>query len=72
MNIGMTFVYLVSFFAVVIAMAFAAYLYVWVKREPVKNQTINKVSALISAGANAIIPDFRNAEEIIEKIFRNP
>jgi len=55
MNIGMNFVYLVSFFAVVIAMAFAAYLYVWVKREPVKNQTINKVSALISAGANTFM-----------------
>ena len=31
-----------------------------------------KRQRLISAGANAIIPDFRNAEEIIDRICPNP
>ncbi len=55
MNASMTLVYLVSFFAVVIAMAFAVYLHLWVKKQPVENQTIIKVSGLIKAGANTFM-----------------
>ena len=55
MEASMTLVYLVSLFAVVIAMAFAVYLHLWVKRQPVENKTIIKVSGLIKAGANAFM-----------------
>ena len=55
MEASMTLVYLVSLFAVVIAMAFAVYLHLWVKRQPVENKTIIKVSDLIKAGANAFM-----------------
>ena len=55
MNAGMTFFYCVSFFAVILAMAFAVYLYLWVKSQPVKNQTIREVSDLIKAGANTFM-----------------
>ena len=55
MEASMTLVYLVSLFAVAIAMAFAVYLHLWVKRQPVENATIIRVSGLISAGANAFM-----------------
>ena len=55
MEASMTLVYLVSFFAVVIAMAFAVYLHLWVKKQPVENGTIIKVSDLIKAGANTFM-----------------
>ena len=44
-----------SFLAVVIAFAFAAYLYLWIKRQPVENRTIQDVSGLIKAGANTFM-----------------
>ena len=44
-----------SFLAVVIAFAFAAYLYLWIKRQPVENRTIQDVSGLIKAGANSVV-----------------
>lgn len=47
--------YLISFFAVVIAFAFAAYLHVWVKKQKTENKKIMEVSALIKAGANTFI-----------------
>ena len=55
MEASMTLVYLVSLFAVAIAMAFAVYLHLWVKQQPVENATIIKVSGLISAGANSFM-----------------
>ena len=51
----MSLVYLISFFAVVIAMAFAVYLHLWVKKQPVQNKTIIHVSKLISEGANTFM-----------------
>ena len=48
-------IYALSFLAVVIAFAFAAYLYLWVKRQPTENQTIRRVSDLIKAGANTFM-----------------
>ncbi|HIS84733.1 MAG TPA: sodium-translocating pyrophosphatase [Candidatus Faecivicinus avistercoris] len=51
----MTLIYCVSFFSVVIALAFAVYLHLWVKRQPVENRTIREVSALIKAGANTFM-----------------
>jgi len=55
MTASMTLVYLVSFFAVVIAMVFAVYLHLWVKKQPVENKTIIHVSKLISEGANTFM-----------------
>ena len=51
----MTVVYCISFFSVAIAIVFAVYLHLWVKRQPVKNQTIRDVSGLIKAGANTFM-----------------
>ena len=48
-------IYALSFLAVVIAFAFACYLYLWVKRQPVENGTIREVSALIKSGANTFM-----------------
>ena len=48
-------IYTVAFLAVVIAFAFAAYLYLWVKRQPTENRTIREVSALIKSGANTFM-----------------
>ena len=44
-----------SFLAVVSAFGFAAYLYLWIKRQPVENRTIQDVSGLIKAGANTFM-----------------
>ncbi len=55
MTASMSLVYLVSFFAVVIAMAYAVYLHLWVKKQPVENKTIIKVSQLIKDGANTFM-----------------
>lgn len=48
-------IYALSFFAVVIAFAFAAYLYLWVKKQKTENATIGRVSELIKAGANTFM-----------------
>lgn len=47
--------YLISFFAVVIAFAFAAYLHLWVKKQKTENKKIIEVSALIKSGANTFM-----------------
>ena len=44
-----------SFLTVVIAFAFAAYLYLWVKKQKVNNAQIIKVSELIKQGANTFM-----------------
>ena len=38
-----------------LAFAYAAYLYLWVKKQPVRNATIADVSALIKEGANTFM-----------------
>ena len=48
-------VVILSFFAVVIAFAFAVYLYLWVKKQPSENKRIIEVSSLIQAGANTFM-----------------
>jgi len=52
---SMPLVYLISFFAVLIALAFAVSLHLWVKKQPVENSTIVHVSGLISEGANTFM-----------------
>ena len=47
--------YGLSFLTVVIAFAFAAYLYLWVKKQKTVNQKIEEVSALIKQGANTFM-----------------
>ena len=47
--------YGLSFLTAALAFAFAAYLYLWVKRQPVKNQTIRDVAQLIKEGANTFM-----------------
>ena len=51
----MQLVVILSFFAVVIAFAFAVYLYLWVKKQPSENKRIIEVSSLIQAGANTFM-----------------
>ena len=48
-------IYGLSFLAVAIAFAFAVYLHLWVKRQPMKNKTIAEVSGLIKSGANTFM-----------------
>ncbi|MBP3686306.1 MAG: sodium-translocating pyrophosphatase [Clostridia bacterium] len=47
--------YAFSFLVAALAFAFAAYLYVWVKKKPTVNETIQTVSGLIKAGANTFM-----------------
>ena len=47
--------YGLSFLATALAFAFAAYLYLWVKKQRTENARILEVSALIKSGANAFM-----------------
>ena len=47
--------YGLSFLTAALAFAFAAYLYLWVKRQPVVNPTIGQVAQLIKEGANTFM-----------------
>ena len=47
--------YGLSFLTAALAFAFAAYLYLWVKKQPTQNERIIEVSALIKAGANTFM-----------------
>ena len=51
----MQLVYTASFFAVIIAFAYAVYLHFWVKKQPAVNKKIIEVSDLIHAGANTFM-----------------
>ena len=51
----MTVVYCISFFSFAIAIIFAIYLHMWVKKQPTQNKTIQEVSGLIKAGANTFM-----------------
>ncbi|MBR4941424.1 MAG: sodium/proton-translocating pyrophosphatase, partial [Clostridia bacterium] len=47
--------YGISIIVAVIAFLFAAYLYIWVKRQPQENKRITEVAGLIRAGANTFM-----------------
>ena len=47
--------YGLSFLTAALAFAYAAYLYMWVKKQPTENKTIREVSRLISEGANTFM-----------------
>ena len=47
--------YGLSFLTAILAFAFAAYLYLWVKKQPTKNAKIIEVSKLIKEGANTFM-----------------
>ncbi|MBQ4537266.1 MAG: sodium-translocating pyrophosphatase [Lachnospiraceae bacterium] len=51
----LTLFYGLSFLIAAIAFAYAAYLYVWVKRQPLENQKIIEVAGLIRNGANTFM-----------------
>ncbi|MBQ8586505.1 MAG: sodium-translocating pyrophosphatase [Oscillospiraceae bacterium] len=55
MQPSVSLIYGLSFLAVAIAFAFAVYLHLWVKRQPMKNKTIAEVSGLIKSGANTFM-----------------
>ncbi len=57
--------YGLSFLVAIIAFAYAAYLYLWVKRQPVQNAKIIEVASLIRQGANT----FMNREYKILAVF---
>ena len=47
--------YGLSFLTAAAAFAFAVYLYLWVKKQPLVNKTIDEVAGLIRAGANTFM-----------------
>ena len=55
MSISLTTFYLLSFLTAAIAFAFAAYLYLWVKKHKVQNARIREVAELIKQGANTFM-----------------
>ncbi len=55
MEPSLTAIYCLSFLTAVVAFAFAAYLYLWVKRQKTVNETILNVSTLIKQGANTFM-----------------
>ncbi len=55
MDSKLSLIYAVSYFAVIIAFAFAFWLHLWVKRQKRGNERIEEISALIKAGANTFM-----------------
>ena len=55
MEMATTTFYLLSFLTAAIAFAFAAYLYLWVKKHKVENGRIEEVAQLIKEGANTFM-----------------
>ncbi|HCG36365.1 MAG TPA: sodium-translocating pyrophosphatase [Clostridiales bacterium] len=55
MDPKLSLIYMISFFFVTIAFAFAVFLLVWVKKQKNENKKIQEVSALIKAGANTFM-----------------
>lgn len=51
----LTMFYGISFIVAIIAFLFAAYLYLWVKRQPQENKKISEVAQLIREGANTFM-----------------
>lgn len=54
MEANLSLMYVISLFSVLIAFAFAAYLFLWVRRQKSTNARINEVAALIKEGANTL------------------
>ncbi len=50
-----SFIYAICFLAIIVAFAFAAYLYLWVKQQKAVNKEILRVSRLIKDGANTFM-----------------
>ncbi len=55
MNLSLTTIYGLSFLIAIIAFAYAGYLYLWVKRQPIQNGKIIEVAGLIKDGANTFM-----------------
>ena len=55
MEANLFLMYVISLFSVLIAFAFAAYLFLWVRRQKSTNARINEVAALIKEGANTFM-----------------
>lgn len=55
MMLDLSVVYAFSFLTVAISIAFAAYLFLWVKKQKATNETIIKISDYIKSGANTFI-----------------
>ena len=55
MEANLSLMYVISLFSVLIAFAFAAYLFLWVRRQKSTNARINDVAALIKEGANTFM-----------------
>lgn len=55
MEVNLSLLYGLSFLISAIAFAFAAYLYLWVKRQPQTNKRIEEIAALIRNGANTFM-----------------
>ena len=55
MEANLSLMYVISLFSVIIAFAFAAYLFLWVRRQKSTNARINEVAALIKEGANTFM-----------------
>ena len=55
MEANLSLMYVISLFSVLIAFAFAAYLFLWVRRQKSTNARINEVATLIKEGANTFM-----------------
>lgn len=55
MEANLSLMYVISLFSVLIAFAFAAYRFLWVRRQKSTNARINEVAALIKEGANTFM-----------------
>ena len=55
MEANLSLMYVISLFSVLIAFAFAAYLFLWVRRQKSTNARIGEVAALIKEGANTFM-----------------
>ncbi|MDY2656952.1 MAG: sodium-translocating pyrophosphatase [Candidatus Limiplasma sp.] len=55
MEANLSLMYVISLFSVLIAFAFAAYLFLWVRQQKSTNARINEVAALIKEGANTFM-----------------
>ena len=55
MEANLSLMYVLSFFSVLIAFAFAAYLFLWVRRQKGANARISEVAALIQEGAKTFM-----------------
>ena len=64
MEANLSLMYVISLFSVLIAFAFAAYLFLWVRRQKSTNARINEVAALIKEGAQVYVIDDAELERV--------